>query len=651
MLLCREASVTDRNGPAARALRPEILLLGAFILALCVRMLYINQIASTPLLHGLALDSKEYDSLSIEILKGNFTHQDFVYLNAFYPFFLASIYSVFGHSPLAAALVQAIVDALSCVLIYYVSLRVFSRTVALIAAFTYAFYGIAIFYTGILLGTTVVIFLTLLLVASLLFAKQKSRPTLFCISGVVFGLLVLARSNLILFFLVILPWFFSAVKKEIGLAKTVRGFGLFSLGFLLITSAISVRNYAIDKRLSPFSVQGGINFYIGNNPKATGRFMSPEGVSVTPVRQVKTSIRSAEQAVGSALTPSEASRYWLVQGLRFIRDNPVDAIILYAKKFGLFWRKEEIPLNINYYLSRNLAPLFQFPFVSFGIVAPLAVLGIVLCARRRDDVLFITLIIMTSMVSVIVFFVAARYRMCAVPFLIMFSSFAIHGLVQMMRAKEFRRLFVLSGFLVALSVGINFGFDDLMEAESVSKLHYRNLGLAYMREGRLDLAVAQLERALSFDPTFAEAHSSLGFALQRQGRVDEAIPHFMEAIALKPELEEAHNNLGAIFLQQGRLDEAIGHFRQVLRINSDHVQAHQNLGAALVRQRKLKEGVRHLLTALQLNPNSAEAHYNLGLALTAQGKFDDAKEHLAEAARIDPALKQACQSLQRLMTH
>jgi Tfp pilus assembly protein PilF len=332
-----------------------------------------------------------------------------------------------------------------------------------------------------------------------------------------------------------------------------------------------------------------------------------------------------------------------------MRDHPLDALMLYLKKFGLFWRKEEIGLNIDYDLSRKLAPVLQFPFVSFGLVAPLAVLGMILSARRRDDTFLGILFVVASMVSVMAFFIAARYRMCVVPFLIIFSAFSLQWFVKVVGARSFKAATAFAASFVVLWMGINLGFPGLIKIDAVSKIHYRNLGLAHIREGRPELGAIELEKAISFDPEYAEAHSGLGFALQRQGKLDEAIGHFQKALALKPELDEAHNNLGAILLQQGRLDEAIEHFRQVLRIKRDHVLALQNLGAALVRKGQAEAAIRHLSEALRLQPDSAEAHFNLGLALAAKEEFEAARTHLSEAARINPAFEEAVQSFQQQM--
>lgn len=96
--LQRKTRFGDRERFSTKLLTPEILLIGVFVIALSILLLYLNQIISTPVLHGLAADTEKYESFAFQILKGNLTYKDSIYLNPLYPFFLALIYLIFGYS-------------------------------------------------------------------------------------------------------------------------------------------------------------------------------------------------------------------------------------------------------------------------------------------------------------------------------------------------------------------------------------------------------------------------------------------------------------------------------------------------------------------------------------------------------------------------
>jgi len=639
----RKTHLGDKDGLRLKVLKPEILLIGVFILALSIRLLYINQIISTPIFQGLAVDTEKYNDFSLQILKGNLTHKDFIYLNPLYPFFLTIIYLIFGYSHLSVIIIQGIIDSLSCILIYYITSTIFNKRTGILAAIIYACYGLAIFYTGILLAPTVVIFLTLLFISSLLAAENKKQVIIFFISGIIFGLAVLARPNLSVFLFILPLWFFIVLKNKLGTYKSIQGFTLLLVGFLVVIFLITIRNYSIEKRFSPFSVQGGINFYIGNNPKATGHFMSPHGISNSPIEQVNASIKYAEQESGKRLSPSQASRYWLIKGLNFIKDNPLDAFLLYVKKFAIFWRNEEIPLNINYSLSKTFATIFKLPFISFGIIAPFAILGIILSLKRKKDIMLVNLFIFSYMLSVIIFFVSARYRLPIVPFLVICSSYTLYRFLEMIRAKEINNIAFFGILLILLVVGINknikyFTFDT-------SSRHYNNLGRVYDMEGRLDQAVVELKKALLINSNSAVAHNNLGNVYLKKGLLKKAIDEYKKSLKINADYADAHTNLGNAYYSKGMLDEAISEHKKALSKNPYHKEAHVNLGRVYSRKGRLDEAISEYKKALSANLDRAEVYYNLANVYLKKGRLDEAIAGFEQALAINPRYAKAHNNL------
>lgn len=673
---------------------------GIAILALSFRFFYLYQVIATPIFRGLAMDAEKYDLFALFLLEGNFTHNDFIYLNALYPFFLALIYLVAGHSLVVVLIVQAVMDSASCLLIYYIAATQVNRHVGILAALIYSCYGISIFYTGILLAPTVVIFLTLSCIALTIAAGVKRKMALFFCSGISFGVAALARSNLLFFIPFLALWLVSAGRKQWGRQFAFRGLFVFMAGCFLVLTLISMRNYAIAREFSPFLL-GGINFYIGNNPQATGSFMTPHGVSTSPIEEIKSSVRYAERELGKKLTSSQASRYWFFRGLSFLKKNPADAFSLYVKKLSLFWGKKEIPVDIDYSLSRTLVPLLRLPFLSFGMIAPLALLGIFLSSVERRHLL-IMLFVCSYMISVVIFFVTARYRLPVVPVLIIFSAYGIYRCAEMIRGREIKKLSITGIVLIVCAVGVNKGSDrpspiaasrhfnnlgsvylkqeQLNEAfaavqkalaldpdyesarcnlgnvylkqglpeESIeaytavinsNPLHaeaYTLLGTAYVRKGRLEEAVAAHKKALSIRPDFAEAHANLGFSSVQQGNIDQAIPAFERALEINPTLVEVQNNLGSAYLKKGRLDDAISRYRKALVLNPDYTRGYANLGFALHKKGELDNAIAAYKRALVLDPGQAATHYKLGNVYSDKGDSKEAIFHYKQALAINP---------------
>ena len=66
--------------------------------------------------------------------------------------------------------------------------------------------------------------------------------------------------------------------------------------------------------------------------------------------------------------------------------------------------------------------------------------------------------------------------------------------------------------------------------------------------------------ASRIDPSDAGAHNNLGVALVKQDRINDALAQYAEAVRLNPEYVDARNNLGATLAKLGRNDEAIAQF-------------------------------------------------------------------------------------------
>ncbi len=74
-------------------------------------------------------------------------------------------------------------------------------------------------------------------------------------------------------------------------------------------------------------------------------------------------------------------------------------------------------------------------------------------------------------------------------------------------------------------------------------------------QGRLDEAVASIQRALALAPDLVEAHINLGNARKSQRKVDEAAEAYTRALSLDPANPEAHWNFAQVLLLMGRLGE------------------------------------------------------------------------------------------------
>ena len=70
----------------------------------------------------------------------------------------------------------------------------------------------------------------------------------------------------------------------------------------------------------------------------------------------------------------------------------------------------------------------------FGVLAPLALLGVLLTWNQRGRIWLLHLLLVLYMASVVMFYVVARYRFPMVPFLVLFAAAGLAGIPGFLRA-------------------------------------------------------------------------------------------------------------------------------------------------------------------------------------------------------------------------
>jgi tetratricopeptide (TPR) repeat protein len=602
-------------------------------------MIFVTQAAATGVLHDLVLDVAQYEAFARHVLNGELTHPDLGYMNPLYSFFLALVWAVAGESRTAVGVVQAVLDSLTVLWIFMLGARLFDRRVALLAAATYAAYGPAIFYSGLLLAATLVCFLLTTSLMLWLRAVDRDARVLLVASGVLFGLAALGRPNLVLV-LPVVPLLHALLwPPGVVSARRLRWLVLFGVGLLLPLGASSVRNLAASGSPSPFSTNGGINFYMGNGPGATGVFRAPDEVSDSPLEVVTTSVAVASKQAGKPLTSRQASRYWFRQGLRHMANHPGDTVALYLRKVGLFWGRDEVPLNVDYAGGRTMVPLMRLPFVGFGLVAPLAVVGFTLLFAGRREGWLAPLLVLSYSGSVVLFFVAGRFRFPVVPWIVIGASYAAFAVIDMATRRRVGAALAAGSAVLVLLVAINLGAGS--PDVSREAIHHHNLGNAYLDQGRRDLAERSYRWALEALPSHTNAMVNLGTMLFEDGRLDEALELFERARSLAPRVAEVTLNIGNVHHARGNLDDASREYERAIELDPSLVEARYNLGRVLYDLGRPDSARKQFERTLELDPDFAEAHYMLGGIALAQQRFEDAVAAFDATCHLQPDHPQA----------
>jgi adenylate cyclase len=145
------------------------------------------------------------------------------------------------------------------------------------------------------------------------------------------------------------------------------------------------------------------------------------------------------------------------------------------------------------------------------------------------------------------------------------------------------------------------------------------------------------QKALSIGEPDAITHALLGSVYLRLGKYDLAINELQRAIKLNPNDALSHLRLGTVMLYAGRTDEAIQLLQTGLRFDPySRLDHYWHLGLAHYLKGKYEDAIRTLEQVLGHDPNSAWVHIALAAAYAQAGRSEDAKQSAELAKKLHP---------------
>ena len=642
----RRAAVENKSGVAA--LTDSGWFWIVFSCGFLVRLFYLLEINSIPLFYHLAGDGRAYYEWGQRIAAGDWLGQGVFYQAPLYPYFLGFLQVVFGPNVWLIRLIQLALGAISCALIFEAGRNLFSRQAGIAAGLILACYAPGIFFDGLIEKSILDFFLLSVFLWLLSQLRSTARWSRWLALGAVLGFLGLSRENALILAAVVPVWI-GLYFFESPITNRLQWAGLFFAGLLLVLVPVGLRNLAVGGEFKLTTSQLGPNFFIGNNPLADGTYVSVGKLIGEPQLEGRDAKRLAERALGRSLTAGEVSDYWLQQSWDYIRSQTGRWFALLGKKWLLVWNAREIEDSDDFYIYQQWSWLLSFLgwIIHFGILAPLAVMGIFLTAKQWRQLWVLYVMILSLATSVTIFYVFGRYRFPLVPFLALFAGAGIAAVVTLYQKKDFRSLTI--GAVLALATGIVVNWP-IMKVSGPGPGGYNNLANGYSKEGKIERAIETAKLAIAVEPDHGLAHFNLGNLYAALGRLDLVRPQFEQTLRVYPNYAEAHSNLGQLLAQQGDLAGAIREFRRAIELNRSLSTPYLNLGVVLVRQGRIDEALGRLEEAARLAPESAEAHYTLGSVYASQQRYDDAATAFKNAVRVKGDFAAAHQSLAHLLS-
>ena len=295
------------------------------ITALLVRMLILSRFAASPHFWPASDDMKFYMDWATRISQGHWTDGQAFYGLPGYAFCLAGLFTIGGVNPLIVGLVQVGLEAVTSVFIFRIAKLAVSESQKSERAFSENIVGILaslgwIFYLPAQTFSTILMPSAWLVVAfwGCVWWLVKGRAPCSYWTWLAFGVFLGVVATMVATILFLIPLFLIAIVLRVDaserfpkrLPHIAFAIALLFTGVFAGTSPAWLHNYFVAKDPVLLSAHGGLNFWMGNNPDATGYPKIPSGLSAGQEGLLRDSITRAEEAAGRALKRSEVSKFW-----------------------------------------------------------------------------------------------------------------------------------------------------------------------------------------------------------------------------------------------------------------------------------------------------------------------------------------------------
>ncbi|HYN09396.1 MAG TPA: tetratricopeptide repeat protein [Vicinamibacterales bacterium] len=610
------------------------------------------------------------------------------FISPLYIYVLALFLKLGGGSLEAARFGQIVLGTAAVGLLALTAHRWYGTRAAWIAGGLAAFCGLFTFYEVLILQAALEPFLTALDLYVLTWALtgvgrpfragdtpgRKPRPTRtavpFLLAGAALGLHALNRPNMLIVFAGLAVLFVARIGLQIrgrgGLGtQSALGAVALMLGGVLAISPATYRNWRVAHEFVPISSHGGWNFLAGNGPQADGTYTTPMNLTPSVAGQWVGAADVVRQAVGHEPSAREVSGFFFGKAFEWIRSHPREELRLIARKLRYALSATFLTLNHSFpFFARDLPGPLTALAVGPALIIPLGLVGLVVARpRERSGYWIWAAYIPLAIVSVVAFYVAARYRL---PYQVALTVAAGGGaawMIDRLRDRAWQPLGLAVAATAALAAFVAWptGLDDGRAEEQV------RMGLSEIRAGRTTEGEAWIQRATTRHGHQGVVHVRVGQLYESRDQLAAALEHYKQAAALDPKETSVQFVTGRALFAAGKDQDALAPL-EAARAGRERDAATQLLVLAFTRLGRHQDANR---VVRDLDPNRWTAEIarefagavgqlgrvdlsipawrraaevsgrphdydRLGLAWAVIGRYPDAVAAFSEAVRRDP---------------
>jgi len=592
--------------------------LAAFLSAVfLIKLVVMAQLQHHPLLQPDAgLDTETYIKLAHRVLGGDLTlGPGLYYVSPLYVYFLAAAFAL-DDSLRLVRLAQIVLGTAAVGCVFLTARAWFGERAAWAAGVIAAFTGVFTFYEIVIMQSALDPFLTAAALLCLARALLGGSTRMSVLAGIFFGLQVLNRPNVVVAI--------AGVVLCVLLVRRARVAALVTAGVVVALVPVVARNALVSHQFALVSSQGGLNFYIGNNPGATGQYQAVPGVRANIEGQSEDTRAVAEKAVGRPLTDAQVSSYFTRLATDWVRANPAAALTLFTRKLALTFNARHQWLDFSYpYYAHDVPSILGGLFVGPWLLVPLGLAGLAFArpipagvrphptATARDYFAWGSFVPFYA-IGVALFFVGERYRLPLFVPLCVTSAGALDQMLEAFRKPasspqpptSARRL-TLAACLASIVAFWPFQLDSGRFAERL------RLSKVLMNRGDYGQAAMELEKAYRLEPGDTTVEFNLGMAQVAQGRAQEGLAHLRHAVDAGVPIKGARYALAGALQATGDSAGAASLLRTFSPQPDEDAESCYQVALVAIDARAPDVAERYLKRAIALRPDWTEAKQEL----------------------------------------
>ena len=174
---------------------------------------------------------------------------------------------------------------------------------------------------------------------------------------------------------------------------------------------------------------------------------------------------------------------------------------------------------------------------------------------------------------------------------------------------------------------------------------FMQLGTLYKLLGVQDLAIQNMDRAISLDPENASIYNAISGIYLEQHKYREAETKAQEAVRLSPDNADYLSNLGYVYLEWEQFDRAEVKFLEAIQIQPECPDFHVYLGKVFLSQKNYSKARDSLKKSLELNENLFFPLKALAEICVRKGQTFEGEKYIKQAMVLDAGNDELCNLL------